>query len=179
MPARPGWYQEGGSAATWMFSAGAPIAARAASASAFDVVEIDLARRHAPMLRAGAPAAHPAGGERLPARRIVAVKRPELEQCRIGEAAIGVAPRRGDEPRQQRRAHRVEIGADRIDQPQFRLGAAEQLGLARRDEREGHRFDQPALGEGAADQFGPALHRRRGRPRQRRRARAAPRGIWS
>ena len=33
VPARPGWYREGGSAVIWMLSAGAPIAARAASAS--------------------------------------------------------------------------------------------------------------------------------------------------
>src|SRR6202022_1743387 len=32
VPARPGWYHAGGSAAAWMFSRGAPIAASAASA---------------------------------------------------------------------------------------------------------------------------------------------------
>ena len=133
----------------------------------FDVVKIGLASGGTPVLWAGMPAAHAGGGEHLTLRRVIAIERPEFEQCHIGEAAIGVAACRGDQPRQQGWPHRIEIGADRVDETQFGLGAPEQIRLARRDERERHRFRQPALGERAAHQLGPALLRRQCRTRQR------------
>ena len=114
------------------------------------------------------PGAHPSRDQRLAGRRIVAIERTELEQRHVGIPAIGVAPRGRHEPGQQRRPHRVEIGADRVDEPQLRLGAAEQLGLARRDERERHRLGQAARGEGAADELGASLRRGQRRARQRR-----------
>ena len=40
------------------------------------------------------------GGQHLTLGRVVAIKRPQFEQCDIGIAAIGVALGGGDQPRQ-------------------------------------------------------------------------------
>src|SRR4029077_10404541 len=94
-----------------------------------DIIEIDFARRLAPVLLAGSPGAQPGRDQRLPLWRIVAIKRAELEQCDIGKSTIGVAPRGRYKTGQERGPHCIEIGADRVGETQFRLDAAEELGL--------------------------------------------------
>jgi len=58
-----------------------------------DIIEIDFARRLAPVLLAGSPRAQPGCHQSLALRRVVAIKRAELEQRDIGKSTIGVAPR--------------------------------------------------------------------------------------
>ena len=142
------------------------------------VVEIGFARLLAPVARAETAGAQPGRDGHLPLGPVVAIERPQLEQRDIRKAAIGVAPRRLDQVRQGARAHRVEIAADRVDEGQFRLGAAEQRRRLRRQERERDRLGQAALGQGAAHQLDPAAARRRspgGTPWFR--AAAAPAGF--
>ena len=63
------------------------------------------------------PARNPAATVICPSGRVVAIERPQLEQRDIGKAAIGVAPRRLDQVRQQRsgasRRDRLLIGLTR------------------------------------------------------------------
>jgi len=94
----------------------------------------------------------------------------DLEEGAVGEPAIGIAPRGAGKVGQDRRTHDLEIGADRVDQAQLGLGAAEQRRVARRHEGEGHRLDEAACRQGAADEADAALRRIEGRPWQRRRA---------
>jgi hypothetical protein len=119
------------------------------------------------MLGAGTTGPHTGGHENLSLRGIVAIERADLKQGCVGETTVGIAACSRDEPRQQRWTHDVEIGADRVDEPQFRLDAAEELGFACSDERERHRLDETALGECAAHQLRPPLRRRERRARQR------------
>ena len=66
-----------------------------------DLVKIDWLRRFAPVPGTGLTGAQPGRGQHLALRRVVAIERPQFEQCRVGVAAIGVAPYCGDEPGQQ------------------------------------------------------------------------------
>ena len=99
------------------------------------------------------PARKPGRDGHLTLGAVVAVERPQFEQRDIRKAAIGVAPRRLDEVRQRARAHHVEIAADRVDEGQLGLGAAEQRRRLRRQERERDRLGQAAFGQGAAHQL--------------------------
>src|SRR5215472_4729484 len=110
---------------------------------------------------------HPGSHENLPLGCVVIIERADLEQACIREAAIGIAACRCDEPGQQRWTHDIEIDTDWIDEPQFRLDAAEPLGLTRGYKRERHCFDETALGERAAHQLRPSLRRRERRARER------------
>ncbi len=83
-------------------------------------VGIDRPPGIVPALDAGAAGPQPGGDEVLALRRVVAVLRADLEQRVVGKAAIGIAPRRIQEVGQERRPHRVEIGADRIGEAQAR-----------------------------------------------------------
>src|SRR6266851_7830860 len=55
---------------------------------ALDVVEIDLARRLAPVLVAGIPGAQSGRDQYLALRGVVAIERTELEEGRVGKPAI-------------------------------------------------------------------------------------------
>ncbi len=122
----------------------------------------------APVTRRGTAVAQPDGDRRLTLRRVVAIIRADLEECAVGETAVGVAPRRADQVGQDRRAHDLELGADRVDEAQLGRHAAEEFGLARRHERKGDRLDEPTRRERAAHEADATLHRRQGRPRQGR-----------
>ena len=92
-----------------------------------------------------------AGGDhRLLLRPVAGVLRADLEQRRVAQAAVGVAPRP--------RAIRLGSSDGRITSRSALIGltsrsaagaAAERLGRARRHERVGHRLDQPARGQRA------------------------------
>ena len=52
-----------------------------------------------------------------------------FEQRNVAEAAIGIALRRRDQSRQQGRPHVGHVGGDRVGELEFRLAAAEKLGV--------------------------------------------------
>ena len=73
----------------------------------------------------GGAAADAGGGDHLVLRLVAAIDLPDLEQREIGEAAIGIALRGGDQARQQARPHVGHVGGDRVGERQFRRAAAE------------------------------------------------------
>ena len=79
--------------------------------------------------RLGERAAHAGGGDELILGPVAAEDLADFEQRHVGEAAVGVLLRAGDQAGQQARPHVGEIGRDRIGERQLRLAAAEQLGL--------------------------------------------------
>ncbi len=97
-----------------------------------------------PALGPGRARAHTGRHQSLALGRVVAVLRPDLEERAIGDAPIGVAPRRIEQIGQDRGPHDVEIGADRIEQFQAFHDAAEISRLFQGHEGIGHGFDQAA-----------------------------------
>ena len=87
------------------------------------------------------------GGGELILRLITAEHRPNFKQPDIGETAISVLLRGGDETWNKAWPHVGQLGRNRIGQRQLRLAAAEQLGLRFGDERPRHRLDQVARAE--------------------------------
>ena len=79
--------------------------------------------------RLGERAAHAARRGELILRAVAPENLPDLEQGDVGQAAVGVLLRGGDQARDQARPHVGEVGRDRIGERQLRLAAAEQLGL--------------------------------------------------
>ena len=79
--------------------------------------------------RLGERAAHAGGGGELICRRVAAKDLADFEQADIGKAAVGVLLRGRDQAGNEARPHVGKFGRDRIGERQFRLAAAEQLGL--------------------------------------------------
>ena len=90
---------------------------------------VDGAGGPRPVARHRHVVAHAGGDRALAGGRRVLVLRADLEQRRIGEAARLVARGRVDQVGQDRGPHRVELGGDRVQQPQVGAAAAEALGL--------------------------------------------------
>ena len=88
------------------------------------------------------------GGE-LIARLIAAKDLSHLEQSGVGEAAVGISLRGGDQARNKTRPHVGKVGGDGIGECQLRLAAAEQFGLLLGDEGPGQRLNQIAGSKGA------------------------------
>ena len=78
-------------------------------------------------LRRGKAVADAAGGDQLVLRPVALEDLADLEQRQIGDAAVGIALRGGDQAGQQARPHVGQVGRDRIGERQFGLAAAEQL----------------------------------------------------
>ena len=116
-------------------------------------VKIRLARAITPIARPEPAGPQARCDSRLPLGRIVTIKRSQLEQPDGGKAAIGIATRGIEQVGQHRRAHHIEIGADRVDEPQRSLAAAKALRRRRRNERIGYCLGQSARGKGPADQL--------------------------
>ncbi len=134
-------------------------------------IGVGRAARIVPALWPGGTGAHAGRHLELPLGRVVAILRAHFEERAVGEAAIGVSARGGEEIGQERRPHLVELGADRIGEPQHIGTAAEEPRLGRGQEREGRGFDEPARRERAAHEFGAALGGIERGLRQRRLAR--------
>ena len=132
VPERPGCSQLAPPGTICSACIGAPAAASTANASALAssasaVAEPDQCR---PMPFDGRKAvAHAGGRDELILGLVALEDLADLEQRDIGEAAIGIGLRRGDEARQQARPHVGEIGGDRVGERQLGLSAAEQFGL--------------------------------------------------
>ncbi len=99
--------------------------------------------------RLGARATHTARSGELILRPVAAEDLSDLEQRRIGKAAVGILLRGGDQAGNEARPHVGEVGCDRIGERELRLAAAEQLGVRLRDERPGDGLDQAARGKRA------------------------------
>ena len=140
-----------------------PAAASAASASALAMKRIDRPAGIVPAFDAAAADAQ----ARSPSRPGPPACRRDIAGRSRTSAASGSKPRSAlrcaaaSEIGQDRGPHRVEVGADRIDEAQRLRRAAEQRRLRRRQEGKGHRLDQAARGEAAAHEIGAALRRRR------------------
>ena len=113
--------------------------------------------------RLGERAPHARGRDELILRPVAAENLAHFKQRDIGEAAVGVLLRAGDQAGQQARPHVGEVGRDRIGERQLRLAAAEQLRLRLGDERPRHRLDHAARGERALGLAGAHLHGREDR----------------
>ena len=97
------------------------------------------------------------GDQRLAARRRIGEDGAHLEQAEIGEPAIGVAPRGGDQRRQDRRAEIGKGAGNGVFQTQIIAAAAERPRLILADEGIGHGLDQAAGGKAAPGKAGPPL----------------------
>src|SRR3546814_1672766 len=80
-----------------------------------DVCSSDLRR---PIARPAQAVTDTGGGGVLSVGLVVAPGGADLEQREIGEAPVGVAPGGAQQVRQNRGPHDVEIGADRVGEPQ-------------------------------------------------------------
>ncbi len=83
---------------------------------------------------------HGRHGGALVLRPVAGEHRAGLEQGHVREAARGVSPDGLDQRRQDRWTHAVELGGDRVGQPQLGLAASEQHCRLVGDERPGHRL---------------------------------------
>ena len=72
-------------------------------------------------------AAHAGRGGELVLRLVAAEHLPDLEQRRVGKAAVGVLLRRCDQARNEARPHVGEVRGDRVGERKLRLSAAEQF----------------------------------------------------
>src|SRR5262249_40534724 len=156
VPERPGWNHGGPPGTTWSACAGAPAAASTASASAL-ASKASTSRagadqwRPMPLALAIPPPTPPraAGRGQLVLRTVAAKGLSDLEQRHVGEAAVGVLLRRGDEPGNETRPHVGQVRRNGIGERKLGFPAAEQLGLRLGEEGPGHRFDHAARGERA------------------------------
>ena len=119
-----------------------PVDRRAAASSA--AMRIGLGVEHADVAGIARPvaartfelrrsAANARGDAALLVRRVALIGARHLEQSDVAKAAIGIALRRRDQPRQQRGPHVRHVGGDRVGELQFRLAAAEKLGVLGRE----------------------------------------------
>ena len=149
---------------TWSACTGAPAAASTASASALaskaSTLRLPVAQLRPAPLNLGEAAAHAARRRLLVLGAVAEENLADLEQRRVGIAAVGVALRRGDEAGNDARPHVRELGRDRVRKRELRLAAAEQHRCRMRDERPGHRLDEAAHAERAPRLAGADLQRR-------------------
>src|SRR5262249_54804016 len=160
VPERPGWNHGGPPGTTWSACAGAPAAASTASASAL-ASKASTSRAGAVGLGGGAAPRPPGAGAlgaraphaarrgQLVLRTVAAKDLSDLEQRHVGEAAVGVLLRRGDEPGNETRPHVGQVRRNGIGERKLGFPAAAQLGLRPAEEGPGHPFDHAARGERA------------------------------
>ena len=123
----------------------------------FGIVNVAAIRGVTPMAWAVIAMPH-TGRDRVLARRCVVAKgRADLEETGVGIAAIRVPFRRGQQVRQDRRAHNVEIRTDRIGETHIVRHAAIEIDIGTRHEGPSDRLHHPALCERAFRERGAAL----------------------
>ena len=145
-------------AVTISASIGTPSAASAAHRSAL-ASNASTGRAGAAQCRGVLPARNPAATRRWPCGASIGECRPQFEQRHVRPAARRIALRRQSQRRDRRRPQLVQVGGDRIAQPQRIRRGAEQRRIGG-----GHEAERDALGQ--------ALRRQRA-PRQFARAAAA------
>ena len=88
---------------------------------------------------------------------VSAISLAKLEKREILEAAVAIALRGRQQPRQQARAHRGHLDGDRVRQLERLQPSAEQLRMPPRNEGPGDGFDQSATGKNPARPARPTL----------------------
>ncbi len=131
------------------------------------IERIDAALAPGPVTADSEAGPHAGSHQRLVFRLVAGILRAEFEQGDVTHAAGGVTPRRIDQVRQDRGAHAIEIGRDRVGEHHVIRAAAEQFRLLARHEGPGNAFMHAAAGEQPACGRRPALlqgqHRQRDR----------------